>query len=304
MDTNTTKLYGLIGYPVKHSLSAFMHEAAFKDQGIKAEYKLFPVKPEELEGFILGKTLIKDIEGKEFNSADIAGFNITIPHKVKAREILEKMFPFDQSAYMVQEDLYYVKLSGAINTVKREEEFRNTDAEGFLTSLYEDFKFDTNDKTALVIGCGGAGRAIIASLSWKDVKIKKIYVNDISGEAMNSAKVHFSQFSHLKDRIEFIASENIAECIQGCDLLINASPIGMEERDGFVIRKDLMHKGLHVYDVVYNRKTQLIKDAEEVGLPAMNGLRMLLRQGMGAFNFWTKKKPPEEIMWEALCSHL
>ena len=100
MNPDPPKIYGLIGYPVKHSLSPTIHNAAFKHLGINAEYRLFEVKSDELEAFLLkSDKTFNDTDGRSVRAGDVLGFNITIPHKVKAREILEREFPFDKSAY-------------------------------------------------------------------------------------------------------------------------------------------------------------------------------------------------------------
>ena len=155
MNPDPPKIYGLIGYPVKHSLSRAMHNSAFKhlkDQGkidYNAEYRLFEVIPTKLKDFILNpKEVFRDTDNNPVRAGDVLGFNITIPHKVRARDILEEKFPFDNSKTQRPEDEYYVKLSGAINTVKRNGgkiEYRNTDAAGFLQSLQE-LKFEPKDK--------------------------------------------------------------------------------------------------------------------------------------------------------------
>ncbi|MCX5692935.1 MAG: shikimate dehydrogenase [Candidatus Omnitrophica bacterium] len=290
-------IYGVIGWPVKHSLSPAMHNAAFKESGINAEYELFPVKPEELEDFIL-------------NRKDVVGFNITVPHKIRAKEIVDNNFSGNKNAKLIEEDLYYVKLTGAINTVKRNGgslEYRNTDAPGFLRALREDLKFDTKNKSALLIGCGGAGRAIIAALSWKGMNLNKIYVYELNKGQVDAAKNHFLTLSEkwqdiLKKKIEFISLEEIAVQIKKSQLLVNASPIGMKEGDLPVIDKKLLHKDLSVYDVVYNRETELVKDAKLLGLRCASGLGMLLYQGAHAFEFWTEKKAPIEVMRRALKS--
>ena len=296
-------IYGLIGYPVRHSLSPLMHNAAFKKLGIDAEYRLFEVRPEELENFLLKDVPVNDSEGKRFSSQEIKGFNITIPHKVRAREIL---WPIDGSGLIknitVRQE-YYVFLSGAINTVKRDLiklYYYNTDAEGFMKSIEEDLALNTNGKNVLVFGCGGAGRAVIAGLTWKNTGIKKIYIYDTSKEVIESAKKHFSRFDFVKDKLEFISLEQVPEKIKEVNLLVNASPVGMKEGDSSVVDSSLLHKGLYVYDVVYNRKTQLIKDVEQLGLLAVGGSGMLLYQGVAAFELWTGKKAPVEVMREAL----
>jgi len=306
---SSIKIYGLIGYPVKHSLSPAMHNAAFKylkerkKINYDAEYRLFEIKPEELKDFLLNKDfLVKDTTGKSFYAKEIEGFNITIPHKVKAREIL---LPGDfglTKEVTVRQD-HYVFLSGAINTVKRDKnrlEYYNTDSGGFIESLKEDLEFDTKDKNILIFGCGGAGRAVIAALTWKDTNISKIYIYDTNKEAVESAKKHFDRFDFVKDKLEFILAEQIPEKIEGLDLLVNASPVGMNEGDGSVVDKSLLHRGLSIYDVVYNRETQLIKDAKSLGLHVTDGLGMLLYQGAYSFEFWTDRVAPVEIMRQAL----
>lgn len=310
---STTRIYGLIGYPVKHSFSPAMHNAAFKELNIAAEYRLFEVRPEDLEDFLLNKDFrLKDNKGNYIYAKDIEGFNITIPHKVRAKEILEKRFPLSLGKYP-QQDLYYVKLSGAINTVKRGVRplYWNTDAWGFLKSLEDKegswgLGFSPGGKSALVIGCGGTGRSVIASLSWKNL-CRKIYIYENDPVAVNAAREHFfgQDLSNewvdlLRQKLEFIVGENIPKTIGNCDLLVNASPVGMEEGDGSVIDKNLLHSGLSVYDVVYNQETQLIKDAKSLGVPVVGGLGMLLHQGTSAFNLWTGVPPPIDVMRQAL----
>lgn len=297
------KIYGLVGYPVKHSLSKKMQNAAFAALNIPAEYRLFELEPYKLEGFLLDNIKVPDIQGEEFNSQDIIGFNVTIPHKVKAREILEKKFPLSFGK-LALEDQYYVKLSGAINTVNRENnQYYNTDAWGFLRALKSQEKkdwglgFSPADKPALVIGSGGAGRAVIAALSWKKM-MKKIYINDIDENALRSAKEHFfrmPQREDLKKRLDFFSSrDRIPEVVGECELVVNASPVGMKEGDDPVIDKQWLRKDLYVYDVVYNRETQLVRDAWEVGCRAERGKGMLLYQGFAAFCFWFPRLPEED----------
>jgi len=308
----TPQIYGLIGYPVKHSLSPAMHNAAFKKLGIPAEYRLFEVRPQDLEDFLLKDISANDTDGSTIPTKDIKGFNITIPHKVRAREILEKRFPLAPTG-----DLFYrVKVSGAINTVKRSpnglEYYWNTDVLGFSQSLREDLKFRGKDINVLLIGCGGAGRGVIAVLSWESIyHTKKIYIYEKDVQAANAAQRYFFQelspgFSFLKEKLEFISSEQIAGVIKKCQLLVNTSPLGMKDSDPSPIDKSLLRRDLYVYDVVYNRnqKTQLIRDAESLGISAQDGLGMLVRQGAISFELWTGKEAPLEAMRQALAKEL
>lgn len=300
------RIYGLIGQPVTHSLSPLMHNAAFTHQNIQAEYRLFEVSPGDLEKFLLERIRVKDSTGKSFYTTEIDGFNITIPHKVKAREILERHFPRTTDAYMAQQDLYYVLLAGAVNTVKREEaklRYWNTDPSGFLRSLREDLRFEPKQKKVLVVGCGGAGRAVIAALTWENVGVAKIFVYDSNNAALESAKEHFQNFPHVKDALAFISLKDIPDVIAQCQLLVNASPVGMKEADASVIDAAWLktNKELCVYDAVYNRKTRLVEDARAQGLRAVGGLGMLLYQGAAAFELWMEgPAAPIPVMRQAL----
>lgn len=297
------KIYGLIGYPVKHSFSPVMHNSAFNHLNINAEYRLFEVKPEELEAFLLENIPVKDTTGRSFYSKDIVGFNITIPHKVRAKEILEREFSSAEHNAMMLRHMHFVKLTGAINTVRRVNGqliYFNTDSVGFLESLKRDLGFNTKEKKALVIGCGGAGRSVIAGLSWRQNRIKKIYIYDIHKKAVDSAINQFSKFPKVMGILEPISRKHMPDVVEHCDLLVNASSCGMREKDMPVVGKYLLHKNLYIYDVIYHRQTRLIKDARSLNLPAANGLGMLLYQGAQAFEIWTEKNAPIEVMKQAL----
>ncbi|MFH1062990.1 MAG: shikimate dehydrogenase [Candidatus Omnitrophota bacterium] len=283
------KIYGLIGYPVKHSFSAAMHNAAFSHLGINASYALFEIKPDDLEDFLLSRT-------------DLSGFNITIPHKVAAKKILEQIF---KNSYAQLAD--YSELIGAINTVGINDDgsiwWTNTDAPGFVKALKNDLGFTkTENKDALVFGCGGAGRAVISGLSWEDQGlVRDIYVYEISEQHKQTVETHYAGFPKVRDKLKFINKTEIVEKIKECSLLVNTTPVGMKQGDGSVIDKNLLHDNLAVYDVVYNQETQLIKDAKQKGLKAAGGLGMLLYQGVLGFNYWADRDiAPVDIMRQAL----
>ncbi len=295
-------IYGLIGYPVKHSLSPLMHNAAFRALGFDAEYRLFEVLPEELEDFLLSPAKeVRDLNNNKVLAKDIVGFNVTIPHKVRTKEILQR------NSYFSSHQDYYVEISGAVNTVKRSNGggiYCNTDAYGFEISLKKELKFSPERDEALVIGCGGVGRVIIPILAKEEYGIKKVYVYDKSEDAIKDAKEHFTscsiKYPYIKEKIEFILKEKIVKIIGRCGLLVNASSVGMKDDSESVIDTDFLHSNLYVYDVVYNRKTKLVREAERRCKAAVGGLSMLLYQGVSAFKIWTEKEPPIEVMREAL----
>jgi shikimate dehydrogenase len=273
---SATKVYGVLGYPVKHSLSPVMHNAAFKALNIDAEYKLFETKPQEL-GLFLGSL-------KEKN---IAGLNVTIPYK-------EKVIPYLDS---ISGD---AELIGAVNTIKvtgRDLVGFNSDGEGFLKHLTEALGFNPQGKRIAIIGAGGASRAISVYLS--KAKSQRLSIYDL-----DKAKL-MSLIKSLKDDfkdIEIKQANSIGELnIKDCDLLINATPVGMKFADPCLVNATSIHKNLLVYDLIYNPKeTKLLKLARENGARASNGLGMLLHQGMISFEIWTGLKAPKEVMQKAL----
>lgn len=310
---SSSRLYGLIGYPVKHSLSGHMHNAAFRASHINAEYRLFEIKPEEIPDFLFKPDkIVKDILDEPVRVGDVRGFNVTIPYKVKVKEALEEYFPLKNSPSLTQSVAYYLTVAGAVNTVKRNGnilEYWNTDAEGFLKSLQADLYFSPKNKNVMLIGCGGAGRSVIAALSWKKTEVAKIYVCDISQDAVESLKKHLAGLPDeyrqiLTDKIEFVTQEAIPDIIKECHLLVNASPQGMNKDEPPVIDKKLLHKNLSVYDAVYNRETQLLKDAKQLGLQAVGGLGMLLYQGAASWQLWIGREPPLEAMRQALAQNM
>lgn len=275
-----SKIYGLVGYPLKHSFSPLMHNAAFSALKIKAEYKLFPLKPDELSDFFGSLA-----ENKIF------GLNITVPYK-------EKVIPF-------LDDLSdETRLIGAVNTIKFSSgklQGFNTDGFGFLTHLKEGLKFNPGGRTIALIGAGGACRAIAVYLGKANSKRLTIYDID-EVRAISLAGYLKEKFSG----VEFIAAHSIDELnILGSDLLINATPIGMKETDPSLVSEHLMHKNLLVYDLIYNpQETKLLTLAKNAGAKTANGLGMLLYQGMSSFEIWTGKKAPKEQMQKALTGAL
>lgn len=268
--------FGLVGNPLKHSLSPLMHNAAFIKLKIKAKYRLFPLKESDL--------------GKFFSSLDknnIRGLNITIPYKERVLKLVRGKA---NSA---------VKSIGAANTVFVDKagnlNFFNTDYLGFLRHIRQ---LNLKPKRVGILGAGGASRALCFALGKKGAS--EVYIYDID---------HFRSLSLMKrfndvfPGTKFMAAGSIEELrLQDKDLLINASPIGMKADDPLLIDRSALHKNIFVYDLIYNpAETKLLKMAREAGVGYSNGLGMLLYQGVESLNIWiSPKKPPVEVMQRAL----
>jgi shikimate dehydrogenase len=276
MKPQDKQIYGVIGYPAKHSLSPLMHNAAFQALKINAEYKIFEIRPQDLGNFM-----------HSLSKEGIYGLNVTIPYKERAIAFLDK----------VSEE---ARLIGAVNTIRASDnklEGYNTDGEGFLKHLSTDLRFNPRGKDIAIIGAGGAARAVSVYLAKE--KPKRISVYDIDKPKLTAL------LGHLKENfnnVEFKSADSIEGLdIGGSSLLINATPIGMKESDPCLVDAKFIHKGLLVYDLIYNPKeTKLLAIAKQKGASVSNGLGMLLYQGAAAFELWTGEKAPIEIMREAL----
>jgi len=272
--TSKPKLYGLVGFPVKHSLSPCMHNAAFKALKIKAKYKLFELQVEQLEGFL-----------NNLKKNNIAGFNVTIPYKEKVLPCLDIKAPG-------------LREIGAVNTVVVAKDGKlkgfNTDFSGFRRHLKE---LNVSPRKAAIIGAGGAAKAVCFALGKSNVEELCIYDIDVY-----KSLCLVSQLKDVFGQTKFSAVARIEELnLGGKDLLVNASPVGMRTLDPCLIDGTLLHKRLFVYDLIYNpTETKLLATAKKAGIRFSNGLGMLLYQGVICFEHFTGKKAPVEIMRTAL----
>jgi len=268
------KLYGLVGFPVKHSLSPCMHNAALKALKIKAKYKLFELQADQLEDFL-----------NSLKKNNISGFNVTIPYKEKLLPCLDIKSPG-------------VREIGAVNTVVVVKDGKlkgfNTDFAGFIRHL-KVLKV-TPRKTA-IIGAGGAARAVCFALGKSKVEEVCIYDIDVY-KSLGLAR----QFKNVFSQTRFSAVARIDELnLKDKDLLVNASPVGMHADDRCLIEDKEMHRDLFVYDLIYNPvETKLIALAKQRGVRFSNGLGMLLYQGILSFKHFTGKDAPVKIMQAAL----
>ncbi|MBI5574405.1 MAG: shikimate dehydrogenase [Elusimicrobia bacterium] len=269
MVSSKTKILGIFGYPIKHSLSPLMHNAAIEKMNMDFIYLPFEVKPDKLSDAVSAIRIL-----------DIAGVNVTIPHKENVIKYLDKIS--DEA-----------KKIGAVNTIVHKNgklSGFNTDYYGFLKSISE--KITSRNKNVLMLGCGGVARAIAVSLI--DSKIKQLTIADIdTGKSKYFLEGSFPQ-------IKVVKTSQVPDEIKNADIFINATPVGMKAGECSPIDKKYLRKDLFVYDVVYNRETQLIKDAKKIGAGNSSGLDMLVYQGAKSFELWTGKTPPIGLMKKVL----
>jgi shikimate dehydrogenase len=276
----TTSIYGIFGHPVKHSLSPDMHNGAFNELGLNSVYVAFDIEP----GNIGEATSSIRVMG-------IKGINITIPHKQTIIPFLDEVSPD-------------AKLTGAVNTVKNENgklSGFNTDVGGFLRAIREDLDFTPEGKILFLIGAGGAARAVLSAFSMNGGSV--VYLADIVKEKAIELADHFK--TNFKDiRFETINIEDrgiMSEKFSDADILVNASPAGMEGVGALDIPLASLKKTAVVYDLVYKPvNTKLLQDAKELGHKASGGLTMLLYQGAESFEIWTGKTAPVDVMKRAL----
>lgn len=280
-----TRKYALIGYPLGHSLSSFIHEAGFKSLGLKASYEILETPPE---------TLVDRV--KFFKSQGYRGFNVTIPLKLPITMFLDSV---DASADIVN----------AVNTVvidpqTREMRGYNTDVLGFRNAIPEDVTLC--GKVAGVLGTGGAARAAITALAQSQMKEIKLFTRNVpnSLELVNYLRKTFPNVEFNTYQIERIRD------LSDIDLLVNTTPIGMLGRaaDFTPVEENelrTLKQGAVVYDVIYNpKKTILLKFAQKYGYRTINGVDMFIHQALAAEQIWTGRTPDFKDMKIAALENL
>jgi shikimate dehydrogenase len=265
------RTYCIIGDPIHHSLSPGMQNAAFAALGLNCTYIAFRVPPSELKESI-----------ESLRSINIAGFNVTVPHKVDVMKHLDEL---DVTA----------KKAGAVNTVNNIEGiFRgyNTDIHGFIEPLRQR-KMDFRGMNVLLLGAGGAARAVVAGLAEESGSISKVVISNRDVErAKELAKIG----SGLGLRCERISLDRAQSVSPDSDLIINATTIGMNNEPS-LIDYDHIKKGSIVYDIVYRPvTTSLIENAKYAEANVVYGYEMLVEQGAKAFEIWTGIHAPRDVM--------
>lgn len=261
---------GLIGYPVEHSLSPCMHNAALYHMAIRGQYRAIPVEPAAL-----GAT-VRDLVAQAYR-----GLNVTIPHKQAIMPLLHEV---SDAARAI----------GAVNTITIDDGKlmgHNTDAIGFMRGLTE-AGFEPQDKTVLVIGAGGAARAVVYALTQAGARVS-IWNRTQSRAAQLAHEFHASVVDYLSPP---------SRC-GAIDLIVNTTPVGMMPHSAQSPLR-LLGRGFgaqYVCDLVYHpRETLLLHEAKAIGARAISGIEMLVYQGAEAFRLWTGRAAPIEVMRRAV----
>ena len=266
------KSFAVIGDPIDHSLSPNIHSAAFRELNLDASYIGYRIPKGELEVGIEGLKKIK-----------INGFNITIPHKIEMMKYLDKI---DESCSII----------GAVNTVVNNEgvlKGYNTDMDGFLEPLKKR-NVSIQNSNVLLIGAGGAARAIVAGIAKE--KAKSIHI-------INRTIENAKNLSEFAQKIELTANARKIEDIdnlENYDIIINATSIGLKNEISPISFEGIKEKTI-VYDIVYApMNTDFIKKAKEKNAEIIYGYEMLLGQATRAFEIWHEIEAPYNAMKKAL----
>ncbi|HYJ06360.1 MAG TPA: shikimate dehydrogenase [Chthoniobacterales bacterium] len=277
---------GVFGNPVAHSLSPEMQNAALENCGLPMRYARFQIGAGELPAAL---ELLPEL--------NFVGVNLTVPHKIAALKLMTEV---DESA----------RQAGAVNTIKIEDgKLRgfNTDGKGFSRAIREEFSVDLRDLRVLVLGAGGAARAIALECA-KENSERLVLANRDFEKAKQLADELRSFFGEARvlgpvPRLQAIPWDEAAFRFQiaNVDLVVNATPVGLHHADAAPISARLLAPHLMVYDTVYSsRQTALISAAVEAGARAANGLSMLLHQGALGFEIWFDRAAPLNVMRKAL----
>jgi shikimate dehydrogenase len=290
-----TQLVGLIGWPVEHSMSPAMHNAAFNALGLNWRYVPLPVAPGQVAAAVRG-----------LSALGLRGANVTVPHKLAVMPTLDVVVP-DARAL------------GAVNTIVAERDKEgnvelsghNTDAAGFTGALRES-GFDPEGTAAVVVGAGGAARAVVFGLLEagagevlvlnRTLERADDLVSDLGGSGTAPGKSP-DRRPTLPPSAALqalpLTPDTLVECARAADLLVNATSVGMWPHvDNSIWPDDVpVPSGLTVFDLVYNPlETKLLRQARRSGARGVGGLGMLVHQGALSFEMWTGVEPPAEAM--------
>ncbi len=273
------KQLAVIGYPIKHSVSPAMHQAALDSEGIEATYVRVEVAPDDLPAFV-----------DELRTGEWAGINVTVPHKEAIVPLLDELAP--EAAAI-----------GAVNTVVISEGKlvgHNTDSAGFLRAIRNDGGFDPEGRVVALLGAGGAARGVLWALAQGRTR-KVILFNRTRerAERLAEAAGHFGDWTQIVVDEWWQDPAEWEEALSACELVVNATSVGLVPKETPVPAASIPADA-GVVDLIYNpRPTRLLREAAARDMMTLDGLPMLVYQGAAAFELWTGMNAPTGVMRRA-----
>ncbi len=276
-----TKVCGVIGDPIEHTLSPIMHNAAFNALNLDYVFLAFKVKPTEVENAING-----------MRALNIRGLNVTMPHKTPVLKYLDRT---DLSAQIIN----------SVNTILNRDNKLfgfNTDGVGALKALREN-GVELKGRKVLLLGAGGAARAIAYTMAKEADELAVL--NRSLKPAQELAKL-LEKTANKKIVSGSLSPKEIQQNLQDSDVLINATSVGMKPKaEESPVAPRLLRPNLAVMDIVYNPiESKLAKEAKVAGAKVVSGVEMLIYQGAASFEIWTGKSAPVDVMRQAVVNHL
>ncbi len=273
----SSKTFCIIGDPVEHSLSPLMHNAAFRYLNLNYSYIAFKVKANELKESVES---LRDI--------NVAGFNVTIPHKVEITRYVDRLS--DEAS-----------LTGAVNTVKNENGIfvgYNTDIYGLMAPIEERMP-DFQGIEILILGAGGSSRAALVGLSRKK-NIKSVFVANRDQQKLSKVIELGNNLGLNCIPMEYSDHEKLSQICSQCKLIINTTSVGLKNEKSLVSLESIHNESV-VFDIIYKPiMTNLLECAKTARAKVIFGYEMLLNQGYQSFEIWTGLKAPKEVMRKAL----
>ncbi len=278
-----TKIFCVIGDPIEHSLSPAMHNAVFENMGLNCRYVAFRIEPTRLGDAVKG-----------FRALNIGGVNVTIPHKVAVIRYLDGLS--DEA-----------RIIGAVNTIKMGEKLigYNTDGMGALRALV-DKGADPTGKRVLILGSGGAARAIGVTLAIEG-RIESLTILGIAEDELKKLVKDIKDGTSANVTWKKMDDRTKRQEVENADLLIHATPVGMHPKvDETLVTADLMHEDLMVMDIVYTPlETRLLKEAKKAGVKTIvGGIDMFVNQGAESERIWLGIDAPVDLMREVVLKEL
>ena len=282
------RLVGVIGSPIAHSLSPLLHNAAFAALGLGGAWRslAFEVAPGQAAGALAA-----------MRRADISGLSVTMPHKAEV-------------AALVDECTEVALRLGAVNCIVNRDGVllgTNTDGEGFVASLARGADFTPAGKRCLVIGAGGAARAVVLALA--DAGAREVAVLNRTPARADTAAALAGVSGRVVPAGAGAGAGALAESVEAADLVVNATPVGMAgalptgtdtDAEAWLVAPELLHPGQVAADLIYApRPTRWLANAAAAGATAVDGLGMLVHQAAAQLVLWTGEEAPVEAMWRA-----